>query len=153
MASGSAIPLGKVLAVLWLALWLGALALPVAITGSNPGDQLSGWMVLIIGWLGVMVLQVGWFANLAFLASLPVLASSRKFGWLSKALTLVLILTTIDALFWREMYYDNGSEPIRTFGSGYYLWFAAMVGASVSLVWRMSGRNLGLAGKAYSPNA
>lgn len=87
MASGSAIRLGKVLAVLWLALWLGALALPVAITGSNPGDQLSGWMVLIIGWLGVMVLQVGWFANLAFLASLPVLASSRKFGWLSKALT------------------------------------------------------------------
>ena len=40
-------------------LWLGSLALPVAATGPHPTDFGVGWLILCIGWLGVIVLQFG----------------------------------------------------------------------------------------------
>lgn len=121
------------LAALWFCFWLCSLALPVAIMGPSSDNIFPGWFILIMGWLGLLVGQLGWFANIAFLASLGILAFSRTRTLWGSALSLVLTALAADGLLWHEMYGDNGSAPIQAFGAGYYLWFAAMVGAGTSL--------------------
>jgi hypothetical protein len=119
---------------LWALLWLGSLALPVAATGPHPTDFGAGWLILCTGWLGVIVLQFGWFANIAFIIAVVrfLLRRSGKVG--DTAILAVLVPSTLDALLWRQMYGDNGSVPIQVFGVGYYLWFAAMAGMTLSLL-------------------
>ncbi len=126
---------GARLAALWLALWLGSLALPVAIMGRHIDDIYRGWSILMIGWMGAFVLQFGWFANLAFLLAVGMLAFSRKRTLWASVLTFPLVAATVDALFWHEIDGDNGPAQIQSFGVGYYLWFAAMIGAAASLAW------------------
>ena len=37
---------------------------PVAIMGPHPDNAFPGWSILMIGWMGVLVAQFGWLANL-----------------------------------------------------------------------------------------
>ena len=46
-----------------------------------------------------------------------------------------LLTPTLCALTWHEMYSDNGTAPVHSFGPGYYLWFATMFGAIAALIY------------------
>jgi hypothetical protein len=117
------------------ALWAVSLLLPVAIMGAAKDNVFPGWGILMMGWLGVLVLQFGWFANPVFVAALVLLATSkRRTGW-ATLVSVLLACLIADALTWHEMYGDNGSVPIQAFGAGYYLWLATMIGAAVTLAW------------------
>lgn len=118
------------------ALWGLSLLLPVMAMGPAKQNVFPGWGILMIGWLGVLVFQFGWYANLAFLASIGLLLSSkRRTAWVLTAPAALMILTA-DALTWREMYGDNGSGPIQSFAAGYYVWIAVMIGTAATLTWR-----------------
>jgi hypothetical protein len=98
-------------------------------------------MILLTGWMGILVGQFGWFANVAFVAALIIVAMPMRsvmgqernkiWGWIALVL---LIAFGADAALWHEMYGDNGSTRILSFGVGYYLWFAAMFGATGALI-------------------
>ncbi len=87
----------------------------------------------MMGWMGLFVLQFGWFANLAFLSAQSLLAScTRRTAWATVTSAALLVLTA-DALAWHEMYGDSGTAPIKAFGAGYYVWLFVMVGTAITV--------------------
>lgn len=96
--------------------------------GESADTIFPGYAILMMGWMGVFVGQFGWFLNLLLWPAL-VLAASRSSVRQSRKLGLAALMMVLvaDALFWRDMYGDDGATPIPVFGTGYYLWFAVMV--------------------------
>lgn len=115
-------------------LWAVSLLLPVAVVTRD--DIWYGWMVLAFGWLALLFGQLGWLANLVFLpATVVAMTVVQPPRWLRIGFALVLASLTIGALLWREVTYDNGTHAIQSFGAGYYLWCAAMLGC---VVWQIA---------------
>ncbi|WP_454714543.1 hypothetical protein [Caulobacter segnis] len=122
----------RLVALLLLILWLCSLLLPVVVRPGAPG---MGWVILLVGWLGALVGQFGWFANLGFLASFGLSLGKRDPSGLDLTASVLTLAAAIDALFWRRLYGDNGSVPIEAFGAGYYVWFVAIVGMAGWVIW------------------
>lgn len=122
----------RLVAFLALALWSASLMLPVAQHGN---DRWMGWLVLILGPLGVLTGQFGWFANLGFLASFGLSLGARPPTWLDLTAAVLTLAAAVDALFWRKLYYDSGSVPIQAFGPGYYLWLTSIVVMAGWMIW------------------
>lgn len=102
--------------------------LPAAATTNKPDDRIPGYLVLAIGWLGLLIGQVGWLGNLA----LPIALVS---GW--NWPRYVTAIAFVSSLAWKQMHTDNGSYAI-TWLIGYYVWMAAMFAVSVPLIFGSS---------------
>ena len=104
-----------------LAMWLASLVLPV-FTACGPGyDNTPGYMILLIGWMGLLIIQPAWFANLLIVAVIIVLLLRNRVPlWLGIATPLV----AAPALFFTDMYDDRGAIPICHYQTGYWLWLA-----------------------------
>jgi hypothetical protein len=114
-----------------LLLWLVSLALPAVDTDT---EVVRGWMILIIGWLGPLMLQFGCFANFLLPFAL-VLAARREPGqWVEIILGAVLAILVVNAMFWRIIPNDDGNHPIIAFRSGYFCWLAVMVASAFWLI-------------------
>ena len=90
----------------------------------------------MMGWLGVFVFQFGWFANVLIIPAIVLLLLRRPGGLLSRLIGGGIALLLLNALFWREMHYDNGTRPIENYHIGYYLWFLASGLAAFALLAR-----------------
>ncbi len=116
------------------ALWLASLFLSVV-----EQTELRGYLVLALGWYGVVTGEMGWFANLVFFVGVAQLSSK---GTIKSALSLLLaaaILTlAATTLFWDKSFGLETEEAIAglSFGAGYYAWMAAMLTVSVGLLFR-----------------
>ncbi|WP_175883899.1 hypothetical protein [Burkholderia sp. BCC0044] len=111
-----------------VALYVASLLLPVAAEPPNATGAVSWWrgyMVLALGGLAILDLQFAWLGN-----PLLVVALLRPRRTVSALLAVVVVF----ALGWHTIPTDANYETIRTFGAGYYLWIAAMVGAA-ALPW------------------
>ena len=76
------IPTQRRAALYLLLVWLIALMCPVAIMGQSQSNVFYGWVVLQTGFLGLLVFQLGWFANLVFFLALSNLTfQSGKAVW------------------------------------------------------------------------
>lgn len=112
-------------------LWLGSLLAP-AVEPLND-DAYPGYMILMIGWLGVFILQFGWFANVLILPAIVLLLIKRSGRRRLHLMGGSLLALSLNALFWSEMHYDNGSRPIEIYHSGYFMWFSATLIAALAL--------------------
>ncbi|AZQ54728.1 hypothetical protein [Burkholderia cenocepacia] len=111
-----------------VALYVASLLLPVAAEPPNAAGAVSWWrgyMVLALGPLAILDLQFAWLGNPLFVVAL--LKPSRT-------MSALLAGVVIFALGWHTIPTDANYETIHTFGPGYYLWIAAMVGAA-ALPW------------------
>jgi len=111
------------------------LTLPVAQFERGYNDM-RGWFILLLGWLGPLAGQFAWFGNLTFLALIGLAllrARGRRAALLLAGATLAFVL---NGLFWRAMYDDAGEARILSFAAGFYVWQIALVGASLTTVWR-----------------
>ena len=90
----------------------------------------------MIGWLGLFMFQFGWLANLLIIPAIVLLLLRKPGRLLPRLIGGGLALLLLNALFWREMHYDNGSRPIETYHLGYYLWFLANGVAAFALLAR-----------------
>jgi hypothetical protein len=120
----------RCIALIPIALWLISLVVP-AVGGDN--DVGMGWQVLLIGWLGILNAQFGWFANIAFVWSIPIIMnvwqpSSRA----QVILSLSLVIPALQTLFWTEIHTHEGNSPVIVL-VGYYFWLAAMLSQVVFL--------------------
>ncbi len=109
----------RVAGVLAVGLYAASLALPAA---TGPGwEHTRGWDILLLGWMGPLELQFGWFANplVAALAT-TLIAGRRVWAWPAAA-TAALALTS---LTWREQMEDNGVTPIHP-EAGWIVWLMA----------------------------
>jgi hypothetical protein len=126
---------GPPLAVIGLAffLLLLACALPALVMSRGGGAEESwpGIQVLGLGWMGPLIGQLGWYANLPAGLALPFLLFRRCFiaaGIL--AVSLLLSLHTL-ALFHQEIPANEGGVGppyvLQRLGPGFYLWVASLL--------------------------
>ena len=124
----SASPRLNLARVVIVALYVASLLLPVAAEPPNAAGAVSWWhgyTVLVLGPLAILDLQFAWLGN-----PLLVVALLRP----SRTVSALLAVVVVFALGWHTIPTDANYETIRTFGAGYYLWMAAMVGAA-ALPW------------------
>ncbi|HPQ94267.1 MAG: hypothetical protein KDI44_04160 [Thiothrix sp.] len=110
-----------------IALFLGGLAwvfsffLPVFHTAT---DSIDGYWVFISGWMGLVVFQFAWLANLLIPAA--VILMHRAPIW--AALIASLALLTATQAFWFEFIPDSvHSIPVTGLGEGFWFWYASIV--------------------------
>jgi hypothetical protein len=109
-------------------MWGVSLALPV-FTTCRPGyDHVGGWFLLLMGWMGVMIAQPAWFANLLILVIAGILLAGRRAPiWLG----IITAALAACASYFTAMYDDTGTVPICHYHAGYWLWLAT---AGVALI-------------------
>ena len=100
------------------------------VNSGNGPDPMSGFNILMIGWMGVFVGQFAWFAN-PFLLLSAILFIFRKWRF---ALAFMMIALTISLdtfmLFGQEIPADEANVnklTLVSLGPGYYLWMASML--------------------------
>ncbi len=105
-------------------LYLLSLLLPAAGWGNEPPGP--GWGMLVIGWLGFLNGQFGWFANLGFLMSWALVRGRRPpNGALLVFVLILIVLPALQTFAWHEVQTDTGTFPAHV-GPGYVLWLAAL---------------------------
>lgn len=111
-----------------VALYAASLLLPVAAEPPNAAGAVNWWhgyTVLALGGLAILDLQFAWLGN-----PLLVVALIRPNRTVSALLGVVVVF----AIGWHTIPTDANYETISTFGAGYYLWIAAMIGGT-ALPW------------------
>ena len=114
----------RVAGVVALVLWISSLILP-AVTECSDGRfwPEPGWSILLLGWLGPLIGQFGWFANLTMLWVTFRLIFQYPAGFLPGVLGFALALTSF---FWTGTP-GTGDGPTGTIcqhNSGFYVWMA-----------------------------
>ena len=121
----------QLLGAIALLMWIASLALPVETDcGFSYADR--GYIILEVGWMGVLVLQLGWFANPFMLWVMSRLLFDRRPGMIPAIIGLGLALS---ALAWKTTPNDRGYNTICARHAGFYLWIAcAAFLAAVALI-------------------
>lgn len=94
------------------------------------GNWSFGASLLVIGWLGILCGQYGWFANLPLVVGWLTLSLNRRLvAGLCGTISVVVALHTLE-LFRTPIpgvESRNDSEILKALGVGYYLWVLSMV--------------------------
>jgi hypothetical protein len=106
------------------ALWLASLTQTVTRSCAADGEIYSGYTVLLLGGLGPLEMQFGWFANPLMLWTAGCLLFGRRAGLITASLSLVLALSSFT---WTKQAYDNGYVDLCGHGLGFHLWIACAV--------------------------
>ncbi len=88
------------------------------------GKDISGFWVLITGWLGFVIFQFAWFANPLGLLAILILKKRPVVALI--LCTLAVALATMGFMFY-EIPTLKGAEKIfiKEYGLGFYFWYAA----------------------------
>lgn len=89
-------------------------------------ESLSGGHVLAWGWWGILLLEFGGLANIAFfVAIVGYIANFKRISLLATVLSLILGLTSFHAKAW---WFNEGSgTPIVHLGPAFYVWILSFV--------------------------
>jgi hypothetical protein len=115
----------KALYLLPLLLFVASLCLPAVYQSHRPT---SGAWLLVLGWLGVLRLQIAWLANPVGLAAFLFGLSNRP--WPAAVLSFVALLISLTALLWRtepSLGEGGGQLEVRP-AIGTYLWISSFAG-------------------------
>lgn len=88
------------------------------------GDDLYGVWILLIGWMGVIVFQLSWFANPLILLALLLMSTKPR---VSLVLSVIAFLLASQTFLFFEIPTGFNQERIfiKELGLGFYLWYAA----------------------------
>lgn len=88
------------------------------------GDDLHGVWILLIGWIGLVVFQLSWFANPLNLLALLLLSTKPK---ISLFLSVIAFLVASQSFWFSEIPTGFNQEKIfiKELGMGFYLWYLA----------------------------
>jgi hypothetical protein len=132
----------RLIPVVAFLLWLLSLNLRAATVSHLGGDQVFyGSDILALGWMGPLIGQFGWFANLLLPLGLAFLLLERGrslypvIGW-------SLLVLAANSSFWDRIPDDSGQNYIIKFEPGFYCWMIAVVSVGIYLIfayWRDKG--------------
>ncbi len=108
-----------VMVSLGLACFFASLFLTVFFT---TGEDIQGFWVLLIGWIGLVIFQFAWYANLLNLLSL-LLLNQRPYISLFLSGIALLIATQTFLFFEIPVGLQNSKIYIKELGLGFYLWY------------------------------
>jgi len=123
MTKGCPTQLRWLAVVLVVALWAISLALPALVV--EGAGVLTGWDVLRVGWQGIGVKLLAWYANPLFAIGVVAFAG-RFFGFAGvvSGFGLVLALTSFAA---REIAAGSGFPlPTLTLKAGFFIWLTSL---------------------------
>jgi hypothetical protein len=107
-------------------LFVLSLVLP-ALGYRGPGPVGSrGWVVLATGALGILILQVGWFANLLWLAGAVQLWRRRWRPAALLALLAALVAADSFMLYRTGLPSDSGGHQPVVLLAGFYVWWGSL---------------------------
>ena len=117
-------------------LWAISLTLP-AIWGPEQTDYM-GYEVAIIGFLGLLVFNVAWFANLLLAPCLLLMVLGRPKEWLALAAVALALTTFIPFDVFGP---DEGTAGPAQLGVGAFVWLAAFAPPLVISIarWKATG--------------
>jgi hypothetical protein len=115
------LPLPQFSLFLGCLVWIIALFLPVFYTTEG---VVMGYWVLATGWMGFMVFQFAWYANL--LELLGVILISRHPNW-AMVLAVTGILLAGQAFWFEEIPRDAGAMQVVHLGLGFWLWYLGLL--------------------------
>lgn len=120
----------KYIPALPIVLYAAALVLPAY---EARGD-FPGYLVLAMGWMGLVILQPAWLANPIFFVALAVHLQDRRKGlpWAMASLGFAAF-----SVFFRKMPYDNGFAAVD-WKLGSLVWGAALLSLAASCAWHSS---------------
>ncbi|MEI9929781.1 MAG: hypothetical protein WDM89_04250 [Rhizomicrobium sp.] len=95
----------------------------------------KAWVLLLMGWLGVLAFMPAWFANVWILAvGVLLVLKKRPPVWLG----VLAPIFAASAWWWTNWYDDTGNVPICHYHAGYWVWLgAALASLAVTLIVRM----------------
>ncbi len=108
-----------VMVSLGLACFFASLFLTVFFT---TGEDIQGFWVLLIGWIGLVIFQFAWYANLLNLLAL-LLLKQRPYISLFLSGIALLIATQTFLFFEIPVGLQNSKIYIKELGLGFYLWY------------------------------
>ncbi len=129
-------------AIVLLGVWMLSVASSDALLGCR-GDTIPGWELLLLGWIGPVASQFGWYANVIFLIALPTFVFKRRSGGWSVAVGLLATGLALSSLGLEVLPNDAGGTSICGFGTGFYLWLGAIAGLALATIVKWG---IGLAG-------
>lgn len=101
-------------------LWIAAFWLPVFSTAER---DIAGYWVFVSGWMGFVVLQFAWYANLLILIAVILMYSSPVRATVFAALAL---LVATQAFWFNALPETTQSVAITAKGIGFWLWYAGI---------------------------
>ena len=140
-------------------LWCISLALPAFVNFGDYGvfdlferrGDVSGWMVLLEGWLGPIAVNFGWFANIFWFIAIMNLMGKGRLATTSAGWAVILSLNTFTFEFIPNAV--NGGNPIYGLGIGAAFWLIAIaltfVAATINEVELTGKTNHLLTSKCY----
>jgi hypothetical protein len=117
-------------------IWVASLALPVVDTQTSDGvDTPYGIDILKIGWMGIVVYQFGWFANVLLVPGLALATWWRgRAPKVHRVIATILLALAVNAAFWTNIPAGNGENEIISYRSGYWFWMVSVTAGAVWLV-------------------
>lgn len=113
------------LLLLPLSLYFGSLAFP-AIYVRSIESYYYGIYILLAGWLGVIGLLFGWYANLFFLLAFVGTLINKKSFALASSLAAAAVSLDSFRIFSEGLPNNGTSIEVVSFGIGAYMWFGAI---------------------------
>jgi len=133
---GSGRDFQRLVAVVGIVLYVGALCLP-AFHQARPGDEVQySFMLLLVGWMGILVGYVAWFASPCIWFSwVMALRGEWLVSGVSALVATLLIVTFLATTQMHWPLYERDANPrITSWDLGYWLWLGSalwMLGMSV----------------------
>jgi hypothetical protein len=114
-----------------------SLSMPAFLFDGFPKDM-TGWDVLLSGWLGLIILDPRWCANVLFAACVVASLAGRSLRWVA----IVGLLFVIASVVLPITYFPNDhGERVEHLGPGVLVWALSLGTAFVSNLWvSMAGR-------------
>lgn len=107
-----------------LGLYAITLFLPAIYAGGQP--PVPGYTVLAIGWLGVLILNFSWIANITFLVAVW-MTWRQRYGD-ARLVSGSGMLLSFQTFFTTEWYFNEGNaSKISMIGVGGYVWVLVMI--------------------------
>lgn len=123
-------------------LYAGSLILPAIHLKGEP--SWPGWHVLLMGWMGMLIGQFAWLANLLLALWLPLVLTRQRWAAFATALLALVVALHCFTFFNAEIPMDEAGVRKATmlgYGPALWLWLGALVcGAAGTLLLRPGQR-------------
>ena len=116
--------------LLAVVLFIASLFLPVFITQTN---DIQGYWVLAMGWLGFVAFQFAWYAAPFAILAVYISRKSPQFGLV---LSVIAILMASEAFLFTEVPFGK-NDKVLDYGSGFYVWYLCFYLVSLSILLRL----------------
>lgn len=100
-----------------------SLFLPSLYTSAN---TISGYWILITGWIGPVFLQSAWYANPLFLLSI-IIFSARQHSAILFAILAIILASQSFLMFEIPTGINQDKIYIKELGPGFFVWFFAII--------------------------